>query len=390
MDQSSREVPGRRGFLPAQDPLVALPEPFAPWEAVAQALPKLLATGEIRRHLADLPPLNPELLDGTAQRERAMQILSYLGHAWVWGEPPAATCIPAAIAVPWHALARRLGREPVLSYASYALHNWRRVDPQGPVALGNIVLIQNFLAGQDEEWFILVHVDIEARAAPALRAAVDAQAAVASGDADALLAALQDIAAGIEAMYASLCRMPERCDPYIYFHRVRPYIHGWKNNPATPEGVIYEGVDEYRGAPVKLAGETGAQSAIVPSLDAVLGIAHADDPLRPYLLDMRRYMPPAHRAFIERLESGPDLRGFVRRVGGEPAAAYDACVERLAAFRDKHLEYAANYINRQAQVSPANPSAVGTGSTPFMRYLRKHRDETAGHRIGPAAGSPPD
>ena len=33
--------------------------------------------------------------------------------------------------------------------------------------------------------------------------------------------------------------MPERCDPYIYFHRVRPYIHGWKDNPALGAGLIY-------------------------------------------------------------------------------------------------------------------------------------------------------
>ena len=38
-------------------------------------------------------------------------------------------------------------------------------------------------------------------------------------------------------------RMPEKCDPFIYYNRVRPYIFGWKNNPATPDGVIYEGVD---------------------------------------------------------------------------------------------------------------------------------------------------
>ena len=43
-------------------------------------------------------------------------------------------------------------------------------------------------------------------------------------------------------------RMPERCDPYIYFNRVRPYIHGWANHPALPAGMLYEGIDEYGGA----------------------------------------------------------------------------------------------------------------------------------------------
>jgi indoleamine 2,3-dioxygenase len=34
-------------------------------------------------------------------------------------------------------------------------------------------------------------------------------------------------------------------------------------------------------------------------------------------------------------------------------------------------------VFRQAQSSPANPTTIGTGSTPFLPYLRKHRDETA-------------
>ena len=46
-------------------------------------------------------------------------------------------------------------------------------------------------------------------------------------------------------MYASLCAMVLHCDPFIYFHRVRPYIHGWKNNPSLPNGLIYEVVLEY-------------------------------------------------------------------------------------------------------------------------------------------------
>ena len=97
-----------------------------------------------------------------------MMLLSYLGHAYVWGGGAPVDRLPAALAVPWHTIANRLGRPPVLSYASYALHNWRRIDPNGPIALGNIALQQNFLGGQDEEWFILVHVDIEAHAAAAL------------------------------------------------------------------------------------------------------------------------------------------------------------------------------------------------------------------------------
>jgi indoleamine 2,3-dioxygenase len=50
-------------------------------------------------------------------------------------------------------------------------------------------------------------------------------------------------------------------------------------------------------------------------------------------------------------------------------------------FRARHLDYAARYIFDQAETSPANPTTVGTGSTPFMLYLKAHRDETWEHLI---------
>ena len=88
-----------------------------------------------------------------------MRILSFADHAYVWEVPdqPAAT-LPAQLAQPWYDVAQRLGRPPVLSYASYALDNWRRLDPTKPIQLDNIVLLQNFLGGQDEEWFVVIHI----------------------------------------------------------------------------------------------------------------------------------------------------------------------------------------------------------------------------------------
>jgi indoleamine 2,3-dioxygenase len=56
-------------------------------------------------------------------------------------------------------------------------------------------------------------------------------------------------------------------------------------------------------------------------------------------------------------------------------------VEEFERFRALHPEYAASYIFRHAQTDRKNPHAVGTGGTPFMQYLKKHRDETALHRL---------
>ena len=68
-------------------------------------------------------------------------------------------------------------------------------------------------------------------------------------------------------------------NPANYEKWVRPWIFGWKSNPDFPNGVVFEGTPG-GGAPTFLRGETGAQSTIIPSLDAFLGIAHAMDSLR--------------------------------------------------------------------------------------------------------------
>ncbi|NIO03669.1 MAG: hypothetical protein GTN74_03375 [Proteobacteria bacterium] len=373
-----------RGFLPSEDPLMRLPGSFDKWEEIAGNLPKILTTDKIRQVVESLPPFETSELVEKREFERAMVILSYLGHAYVWGAPNPPNRIPRQLAVPWYEVSRQLGRPPVLSYSSYALNNWRRFDPGGPIALGNISLIQNFLGGLDEEWFILIHVDIEAKAQPALSSIVSAQEAVRSGHISALEGYLTTTASSLNLMCQTLDRMPENCDPYIYYTRVRPYIHGWKDNPGLPEGLLYEGVQAYREKPQKFRGETGAQSSIIPSLDAALGIDHKDDPLRAYLMEMRDYMPPKHREFIQTIEQGPSIRVFVienREHHPGLRESYNRCVRLIERFRARHLEYAGRYIQKQSQHHPSNPTEVGTGGTPFMVYLKKHRDETSTHLI---------
>jgi indoleamine 2,3-dioxygenase len=376
----SGEVDSERGFLPSVDPLTCLPTEYSVWDEVGYDLPKLLAGGRARRVMDGLHVLDAALLPDEAV-PRAMLVLSFLGHAYVhetW-RSAVVEVLPAAVARPWFTVASRLGRPPILSYASYALDNWRRLDPGGPVALGNIALLQNFLGGLDEEWFVTVHVQIEAQAAPALMALPGLQQAVVDADSAALTVGLETVGCALDLMNQTLLRMPENCDPYIYYQRVRPFIHGWQQHP-----VVYSGVAEHAGVPQTFHGETGAQSSIIPCLDAALGIRHRSDELRVYLAAMRQYMPRNHVRFLEQLESGPSIRSFVMNsTNASMRDAYTTCVAGVEKFRSTHLEYAASYIQRQAQIG-TNSTMYGTGGTPFMRYLKKHRDETTRHRLAPA------
>jgi indoleamine 2,3-dioxygenase len=371
------------GYMQHTEPVATLPPGNEAWDEMGKNLPKYLMGTNFRQRVKDLPAFKIETLKTDGEIRRAFLILSYIGQAYQWSDNEPAHVLPAVLAKPWYEVGKLVGRPPILSYTSYSIDNWYLLDKKGPIECGNIALLQCFLGGQDEEWFILIHIEIEKKAGKALKAIEDSQKAVAAQDLDALEKALRNLRDGIKAMYDVLARMPERCDPYVYFHRVRPYIFGWKNNPSLPNGVVYEGVEEYQGKGQTFRGETGAQSAIVPALDAVLGIVHEQDQLRDYLMEMRQYMPPMHVKFIEAAENGPSVRNFVMACNKESIKKlFNESVELVADFRALHLEYAGTYIHAQSQKTPGNPSAVGTGGTPFMVYLRKHRDETRNQPVG--------
>ena len=380
MKLSDYDMSASRGFLSHfQIVDVDLPDIFAPVVEAADNLSGLMTTGRVRHWLGQLPALDLAEWAANAPEEQvrvAMVRYSFLVQAYVWGESEAPTALPANLARPIVALAERLDQAPLLPYSGYVLDNWAQLDPAGSIDLDNVYMVQNFLGGADENWFVLIHVAIEAAAAPLLDLAcqlIEAAKAEETGRATALL---EEMEGHWNAVNAIFDRMPDRCDPYIYYQRVRPYIHGWANNPALPDGLIYEGVEKYDGKGQAFRGQTGSQSSIVPSMDALFQVSHENDPLRTYLDELHAYRPVRHRRFIEDLREQSKLREFAI-ASGDPAlkAAFNASIEQVARFRTRHLEYAASYINKQASNGKGNDTEVGTGGTPFMKYLKKHRDE---------------
>src|SRR5262249_18454648 len=151
---------------------------------------------------------------------------------------------------------------------------------------------------------------------------------LALGDDGAIEEAVQTIARTIWGQVAVLRRIPEKMDPALYYRTFRPYIRFF-------EGVVYEGVNE---AAMDHRGETGAQSSIVPILVAFLKIPHRPSLLTDHLADMRRFMPPEHRALIEHVEAIPGIRERVSR------DTFNEALEALATFRETHYSFAKRYI----------------------------------------------
>lgn len=352
----------RRGLLPEPDPLIHFPvgSPYEVLDEVGRRLPRLLTQSDARDYLKSCHFPEYDVSDCLAAEEELRLYyvrLGFIASGFVnqIGQPACHT-LPANIAVPLVKACELLERPPILSYDGYALYNWRRIDPDGPIALGNIDTLQNFVELYDEHWFILVHVEIEALAAEIFRALVPM---LENWNAESINNALWQIAGCLEKQLKVLQRIPEHMSPHLYFQEFRPYIRFF-------EEVSYEGVDQVS---LSQRGETGAQSSVIPSLVALLKIPHKPSALTNHLHDMRHYMPARHRLILEELERLTPLNSLAE------AGAFNAVLENLALFREQHLRWAESYIN--AHVSDPR----GTGGTPYMQWLKQLIDETRAYRM---------
>jgi len=372
-----------KGFLPKKPPLKEYSinsSSLSRLQEIASNLPKLLLTGRLKSMVESLSKddlSTHELLRSKNERELrlAMVHLSFIAHAYILGGIKPNNRLPEAIAAPWVQVSEFLGRPPVLSYASYCLDNWFLLEDEA-LSLENVALINNFLGGLDEDWFVTIHVCIEHAAAGAIEAADKLSQCDDSSSEKEIQNLLSKVNKSLQEVNKIFLRMTERCDPYVYYHRVRPFIFGSKDNPDLKNGLIYE--NQFSNKPQFFRGETGAQSSIVPSLDGVLGVKHSKDVLRHYLNEMRDYMPPKHRKFIKKVE-GSVIKDLVKD-STNLKKTYNQCLKELSDFRAQHLKYASIYIHKQSQqknlFGTGGSTIKGTGGTPFMAYLKKHLEET--------------
>ena len=377
-------------FLPSKDPLIkykTTSKSLNLISEISEQLPKLLLTGSVQNTINKLKnndlSVDKVIANNDLREIRlAMVHISFIAHSFIWGSETPSKILPEVIAKPWVKLSKILGRPPILSYASYCLDNWYRLNKKDDICLENVGLHTNFLGGVDEDWFVTIHVCIENAAGDAIKAATKLAKLNEKHSVNDFSIHLRAIIKSLRKVNAIFSRMPEKCDPYVYYHRVRPFIFGTKDNPDLKKGLIYQ--NQFNNKPQFFRGETGAQSSIMPFLDGALGIYHTQDHLRHYLNEMRDYMPPEHRNAIEHVENISNAKALIHD-SKKLINEYNKCLEEIRIFRAQHLEFAATYIHKQSQIK--NPfgrggsTITGTGGTPFMKYLKKHRDETQKQKI---------
>ena len=377
-------------FLPSKDPLIkykTTSKSLNLISEISEQLPKLLLTGSVQNTINKLKnndlSVDKVIANNDLREIRlAMVHISFIAHSFIWGSKTPSKILPEVIAKPWVKLSKILGRPPILSYASYCLDNWYKLNKKEDISLENVGLHTNFLGGVDEDWFVTIHVCIEDAASDAIKAATKLAKLNEKHSVNDFSIHLRAIIKSLRKVNAIFSRMPEKCDPYVYYHRVRPFIFGTKDNPDLKKGLIYQ--NQFNNKPQFFRGETGAQSSIMPFLDGALGIYHTQDHLRHYLNEMRDYMPPEHRNAIEHVEEISNAKTLIHE-SKKLINEYNKCLEEIRIFRAQHLEFAATYIHKQSQIK--NPfgrggsTITGTGGTPFMKYLKKHRDETQKQKI---------
>ncbi|TGO37129.1 hypothetical protein BHYA_0105g00210 [Botrytis hyacinthi] len=417
------------GFLPADLPLERLPDPYYnKWEAINANLQGLILSKRLRGVIDRLPVLSTAGLEHDSEWRRAYSLLCFMAHSYIWGGDSPEENLPPSITVPLLHISNYLEVPPVATYAAVCLWNFKPLFADEHVDnLENLATLTTFTGSIDESWFYLVSVAIEARAAPVLPLMLTAIEAARKNDSRTVTSCLRTFAERIDDLGTLLQRMHESCDPHVFYNRIRPFLAGSKNmeEAGLPNGVFYDegnGVGQYR----QLSGGSNAQSSILQFFDIVLGIEHrptgekkdaaseseaegaAPRTKHNFLLEMRKYMPGAHRRFLEDMTAVANIRGYVEAHtdNHELCLAYDACLAMLRTFRDKHIAIVTRYIviksreshshsrsmspeatrSRKVDIATASrgkgddeekkKKLKGTGGTALIPFLKQARDET--------------
>lgn len=141
--------------------------------------------------------------------------------------------------------------------------------------MDNLRSLHTFTGSQDEEWFYLISVAIEARGAMVIPLMMRAIEAVKTNESTVVIEALNRFSVLIQDIGVILQRMYEKCNPQVFYNEIRPFLAGSKNMAVAglPNGVFYD-EGEGKGQWRKYSGGSNAQSSLIQFFDVSLGVQH--------------------------------------------------------------------------------------------------------------------
>ncbi len=297
---------------------------------------------------------------------------------------------------------------PIATYAS--LNLWNFSSPHETFTdLDSLRALHTFSGTNDEEWFYIVSVAMEAEGASLIQSLLQRSQAIIDMEYSVVIEFLEDFTSCVGKLGVLLERMYERCDTKVFFFGFRPFLAGSMNMEAAglPNGVFFSD-GKGKGHWEKLRGGSNGQSPLVQFLDIVLGIEHTSNgghsaqanstacQVPSFHEEVRNYMPGPHRRFLERISEVIKIRQFAMLPSTTPQHtelqhAYQTATKALTEFRNKHLKLVTRYIILPSKLRneansgrvnlsvPSQPEAelTGAGGTALMPFLKQSRDETA-------------
>ncbi len=128
-------------------------------------------------------------------------------------------------------------------------------------------------------------------------------------------------------------------------------------------------------------GPSGIQLGTIQALDAALGVDGCSA-LAALSKTGRRYMPQAHRRFLQALDrAAPVVRGYVRQTGcGELVDEFNKCVRALVRFRATHQARGSRYLRDRPAGDVARASTglvIGVEDDPILTFERTMAERAA-------------
>lgn len=361
------------GFLPKK-PVPKLTGVFEQWEQIVTQLPELNKNKTTREAIDALDDLGLNwlyILNDPWQVKRAYVVLSLLTNSYVFSDNiRVAQVIPKKLAVPLWSTASKLGISPILTHAAVDLFNWELIDSNKPFELDNLKSTSLMTGAVDEEWFYLVMVAIEQHGGPIIRQMLELSMLGDLVDIKLVSQRLSIIESKLQILCKIIKRMNEKCDPEFFYNKLRPFIGGWKNNDALPNGMVYGGVSKEAKY---YYGGSAAQSTLIQVIDHAFGINHES----PYFIEIREYMPKSHREFIQYVKDNLNIKQFVEEYNDSQLNnILENCIKNLVQFRKLHYDLVTNYIIKQKNKQDKDSETKGTGGTLLKKFLKSAIKET--------------
>lgn len=379
------------GFLPAYHPQTSLP-PVNEYQImlneIAGKLHQLLRAKQFRKSVDQLNEKFAEAelvidINSESEKNAAILILSAMAQAYIFEDTAQPIRhVPAVIAGNLYKLCVANTRFPVMTYTDYILHNWRVLDESQKISLDNIEPIITFTGMEDENWFIKIHVVLEHMATSAMISLHDAFCAAQPNntDLDTLAKSLTSIKESLHDCTLLMRRMIEHCKPDIFLNQIRPCLMSWstvKPRDSEVSGVRFEGIEETYRTPYQFSGSSGAQSSILPAIDAALSIRHEIDGMHLKLLEYKKYMPNQHQSYISFLAGSNIRRVIIESESAELMCIYNDVISAIARLRGAHIGLVHSHIHKPTTDTGASiENMSGTGGSSMEGFLASRLNTT--------------